>query len=287
MSFLQSTMFILETNLVFRVFAFVLLGLNIGSFLNVVIYRLPIMIKRKWRGECAEFLADEIKIDTPQDKFNLSLPASHCPQCHSPIKWWNNIPLISYVLLRGKCSICSWKISPRYFMIELLTGVLFGVNAYVFTDIYYILVCCVFIAAILCLVMIDFATFMLPDEITLPLVWFGILVNLHGLISGSLINSVLGAVIGYLSLWSLFWIFKIITKKDGLGYGDFKILAAIGAFLGVSSLITVLLFSSIVGICYAIIMRLCNKLELDKPIPFGPFLGIAAIFSLFFPHLLM
>jgi leader peptidase (prepilin peptidase)/N-methyltransferase len=277
-----STLF--ETVLWFRLGVLLILGLCFGSFLNVVIYRLPIILNAKWRGQAQEIL--ELPIEASK-KLSLSFPSSFCPKCEQKIPWWTNIPLFGYLAVRGKCYSCSQSISLRYPIIELLTAILFVAIGYHYNDSWQIVFACGFTAVIIALTFIDLDTFLLPDELTLPLIWAGLLVNLHGLFSGSLEASIFGAVIGYLSLWSIYWAFKLLTGKEGMGYGDFKLLAAIGAWLGWQSLVNVLLISSLLGIVYAITLRVLGKLESGKAIPFGPFLGGGAIASLFFTKLMM
>lgn len=278
----DSLSFLFQNNLIFRVISLMLVGLCIGSFLNVVVYRLPIILQREWRNQCLEVLGNECKLEVDQSKFNLSYPSSHCPNCKNKVPAWSNIPLLGFVLLAGKCSQCQVKISWRYPIVELLSGILFALVGYILNDSWMILACVSFIAVVLSLMLIDLDTFLLPDELTLPLVWLGLLFNLHGMFSGNLINAVIGAVVGYLSLWSLYWIFKLITKREGMGYGDFKLLAAIGAWLGWQNLVSVLLVSSLLGILYALILRLSGRLASGNPIPFGPFLGGAGIITLLF-----
>lgn len=278
----DSLSFLFQNSLTFRIVSLLLFGLCVGSFLNVVAYRLPIMLQRTWRNQCLEVLGDECKLGPDLAKFNLSYPSSHCPNCKAKVPAWSNIPLLGFLFLAGKCSQCKLKISWRYPVVELLSGILFALTAYVFNDSWMILACVSFIAITLSLMLIDLDTFLLPDELTLPLVWLGLLFNLHGMFSGDLINAVIGAVIGYLSLWSLYWVFKLITKREGMGYGDFKLLAAIGAWLGWQNLVSVLLVSSCLGIIYALVLRLSGRLASGNPIPFGPFLGGAGIVTLLF-----
>lgn len=277
-----STLF--ETVLWFRLSVLLVLGLCFGSFLNVVIYRLPIILNAKWRGQAQEIL--ELPIEASK-KLSLSFPSSFCPKCEQKIPWWTNIPLFGYLAVLGKCYSCSQPISLRYPIIELLTAMLFIAIGVHYNYSWQILFACSFTAVIIALTFIDLDTFLLPDELTLPLIWAGLLVNLHGLFSSSLEASIFGAVIGYLSLWSIYWVFKLLTGKEGMGYGDFKLLAAIGAWFGWQSLVNVLLISSLLGIVYAITLRLLGKLESGKAIPFGPFLGGGAIASLFFAKFMM
>lgn len=263
--------------LIFRVSLLFILGLCIGSFLNVVIYRLPIMLNNIWKKECQEFINEDVVIEI--EKFNLSYPSSHCPNCKTSVPFWSNIPLLGFLILRGKCHKCKDKISIRYPFVELLTGFVFAGVGYLHNELLLILLSLVFFSVLIALIFIDFDTYLLPDELTLPLVWIGLLTNLHGAISGNLEFAVLGAVAGYMSLWSIYWIFKLITGKEGMGYGDFKLLAAIGAFLGITYLCNVLLLASFLGIIYTLCLRFIGKLQKGSAIPFGPFLGVGAILT--------
>lgn len=279
---LDNLNFLFQNSLVFRLTSLLIVGSCIGSFLNVLVYRLPIMLQREWRNQCLEVLGDECKLTPDLAKFNLNYPSSHCPKCKTKIPAWTNIPLIGFLLLGGKCNNCKIKISWRYPLVELLSGILFVAAGYIFSDVWTIFASLIFIAALLSLMLIDLDTFLLPDELTLPLLWLGLLFNLQGMFSASLINSVIGAVVGYLSLWSLYWIFKLLTKREGMGYGDFKLLAALGAWLGWQNLVSVLLVSSCLGILYALVLRFSGRLDRGNPIPFGPFLGGAGIVTLLF-----
>ena len=252
-----------------------LLGLCIGSFLNVVIYRLPVMMERKWNDECCELLQ---QTNTITDKFNLATPASRCPKCGHKIKAWENIPVLSWLLLKGKCSNCKTPISLRYPLVELATGLLSLIVFLAFGPTAKMLSALVLTWAVIALTMIDFDTQLLPDDITLPLIWAGLLVNMNGLWI-PLDQAVLGAMFGYLSLWSIYWLFKLVTGKEGMGYGDFKLLAALGAWLGHSQLPLIILLSSCVGAviggAYAIIRKE------SAPFAFGPYLAIAGLIAMF------
>lgn len=272
-----------QYNLVFRVIALFLFGSIIGSFLNVVIYRLPIILQRKWRKDCCESLDIEYnKIDDLPNKYNLLTPASHCSICQAPVPFWSNIPILGFFIVRGKCHNCKSKISFQYVIIEILVALLFSYVGYTTLEVWVILAKILFISFVLCAIFIDYKTFLLPDELTLPLLWFGLLVNIHGMLSGSLANSVVGAAVGYFSLWFVFWAFKLVTRRDGMGYGDFKFLAAILAWLGIGGFIPILFIAPLLGILYFLVVYLCGKQKINHPIPFGPFLGIAAILVLFF-----
>ncbi len=246
-------------------------GLAVGSFLNVVIYRLPIMLENEWRSDCKSFL------ELPADKaetFNLSRPASSCPACGHKIRPWENIPVISYLLLRGKCASCSTHISAQYPIIEALTAALsiavaikFGVSIQTLFGLF-------LTWSLIALTMIDAQKQLLPDNITLPLLWAGLLINSSEIFT-SLEFSVYGAAIGYLILWSIYKLFKKMTGKEGMGYGDFKLLAALGAWMGWLMLPQIILLSSLVGVVIGVSMMALNKLNKGAHIPFGPYLAIA------------
>lgn len=258
-----------------------LFGLLIGSFLNVVIYRLPIMMEKEWKKECIECFPDlnpeskASKKSTNEEVFNLSIPRSRCPKCNTQIKFYDNIPVISWLLLKGKCRQCSTPISFRYPAIELLSGAMCFTVSYLLPFSYFAIAAVLFTLVLIALTFIDIDTMLLPDQITLPLLWSGLYLALVGWSSVSLIDSVIGAMAGYLILWSIYWGFKLLTGKEGMGYGDFKLLAAIGAWLGWQQLPLVVLVSSIVGAIIGIIMLKSQKKGLDKAIPFGPYLAIA------------
>ncbi len=279
--------FLFFNSLLFRAICLFLFGICIGSFLNVVIYRLPIMLQKSWRNQCVELLGAECGIGADNSHFNLLHPASHCPKCHNKVPVWTNIPILGYFLIAGKCIKCKMRISIRYPLVELVTGLLFVAIGFIESETLSIIGALIFTSIIICLILIDFDTFLLPDELTLPLVWLGLLFNLNGSICGGLTNAVIGAVVGYLFLWSIYWLFKLITKKEGMGYGDFKLLAAIGAWLGWQSLLNVIIISSLAGIIYAVIMRLTGRLLPNKPIPFGPFLGVAGLVTFFYGNKLL
>ena len=265
----------------------IVLGLLVGSFLNVVIYRVPVMLQRDWRQQCCEFLEldeKEFSKDDPTAKyeiFNLVKPDSHCPQCNAPVRAWQNIPILSYVLLRGKCAGCQKPISMRYPIIELVTGLLSGVVAWQFGATWLALAFLVLTWSLISLTMIDFDHQLLPDNITLPLLWLGLLVN--ALLPGTTVSAadaVLGAIIGYMSLWSLYWVFKMLTGKEGMGYGDFKLLAALGAWMGWQSLLLIVILSSLVGAIVGIALLLFRGRDRNIPIPFGPYLAGAGFIAM-------
>lgn len=255
----------------------VLLGLVVGSFLNVVIHRLPKMMERGWRAECAE-LAGETA--APAEPFNLMVPRSRCPACGHAIRAVENVPVLSYLALRGKCAGCRAPISARYPAVELASGLLAGYAAWRFGFTIAAAGALVYLWCMIALTGIDLDTFLLPDDITLPLLWAGLALNLFGIYT-SLPSAVIGAIAGYLSLWTVYWLFKLATGKEGMGYGDFKLLAAIGAWLGWKMLPLVILLSSFVGAVIGIGMIVFARHGRNTPIPFGPYLAIAGIIALF------
>jgi leader peptidase (prepilin peptidase) / N-methyltransferase len=253
-----------------------LLGLCIGSFLNVVIHRLPKIMERQWRAECAELSGQEAP---PAERYNLVVPRSACPACNRPITALENIPLLSWIVLRGKCAGCSARISPRYPAVEALTAALSAYIAWHFGFGVAAAGALLFTWAMIALTFIDLDTFYLPDSITLPLLWLGLLFNINGTYT-PLPGAVIGAVAGYLSLWSVYWIFKWATGKEGMGYGDFKLLAAIGAWLGWQMLPLTILLSSLVGTAIGIGLIVFAGRGRSVPIPFGPYLAIAGMIAL-------
>ena len=256
----------------------VILGLMVGSFLNVVIHRLPKMMEQEWHNNCLELQGKEIP---ETKKYTIASPRSACPKCGHMITAMENIPIMSYLFLRGKCSQCKNPISVRYPLIEALTGALLGSIAWKFGYTTTTLFAWAFTLALIALTFIDFDTQLLPDDITLPLLWLGLIFNLNvGFVD--LKAAVLGAAAGYLILWSIYWIFKLVTGKEGMGYGDFKLLAAIGAWFGWQLLPAVILLSSILGAVIGIALIAFAKHGRGTPIPFGPFLAIGGIAALFF-----
>ena len=277
---------ILEVPSVYIITALIL-GLMVGSFLNVVIYRLPLMMKREWRLQCCEYLElDEKKHrkDDPTAKlkhFNLVKPDSHCPQCNAPVRAWQNIPVLSYVMLGGKCAKCKTSISPRYPIIEVVTGILSAIVAWHIEASWYSLAALVLTWSLVALTMIDFDHQLLPDSITLPLLWLGLILAAFGLLPDvTTADSIIGAAAGYLSLWSLYWIFKLLTGKEGMGYGDFKLLAVFGAWMGWQSLLLVVILSSLVGAIVGICLIVLRGRDRNIPIPFGPYLAGAGYIAL-------
>jgi len=254
-----------------------LVGLMVGSFLNVVICRLPKMMESDWKDQCAEL---EGKPREKRPAFNLIFPRSRCDSCGHAIGTLENIPVLSYLFLRGKCRHCGSRIPPRTVLVEAATGMMSGFAAWHFGFGMAALGALLVIWSMIALAFIDIDTQLLPDSITLPLLWTGLLFNLEGGFT-SLASAVLGAVFGYLSLWSIYWLFKIATRKEGMGYGDFKLLAAIGAWLGAAQLPLVILLSSVVGAISGIAMIVFAKLGRSTPIPFGPYLAGGGLIALF------
>ena len=260
------------------------LGLLIGSFLNVVIYRLPKMMEQQWAAECAQLSSQAESVPEPFiEKFTLLSPRSRCPACGHAIAWYENIPVVSYLYLRGKCSACSTPIGWRYPAIEVTTGLLFAFCAWRWGNTFTTLAWCGFSAALLALAVIDWDTTLLPDDITLPLLWAGLMAAALGLIPGlKLHDAVWGAALGYTSLWGVYWAFKLVTGKEGMGYGDFKLFAALGAWFGGSALVPIVLMASIIGAVVGIAMKFTSGLREGGYVPFGPFLVGAGFTSLVF-----
>jgi leader peptidase (prepilin peptidase)/N-methyltransferase len=266
-------------------FVFVV-SLMVGSFLNVVIYRLPLMMERSWNAEIAEYAASQNQAVPEVDSsiapvFNLVKPDSSCPKCQHKIRAWENIPLISWLLLKGKCSQCKHPISVRYPLVELTTGLLsswvawhfgFGLAGFAVVVATWLLIAMTFI---------DLDTMLLPDQLTLSLLWLGLLLSIGSPLVSSQ-DALIGAAVGYLSLWSLYWAFKLITGKEGMGYGDFKLLAAIGAWVGWQHLPVVILLSSFVGAIVGVTLLTIQGKDKSQPIPFGPYLAAAGWLTLLY-----
>ncbi|MEI8169990.1 MAG: A24 family peptidase [Rhodoferax sp.] len=258
---------------------FGILGLLIGSFLNVVIYRLPLMLEAQWKAECAELAEKELPVT---EKFNLSVPRSRCQKCSHQISWYENIPVLSYLYLRGKCSACSTPISIRYPLVEMTTGALFLYCAWKWGATPTALLWCFFSATLLALALIDWDTTLLPDDMTLPLLWSGLVAALLQWTTVPLSAAVWGAIAGYMSLWLIYWAFKLITGKEGMGFGDFKLFAALGVWFGWQALIPIILMASVIGAMVGIVMKFSSGLREGGYVPFGPFLAGAGFTVMFF-----
>jgi leader peptidase (prepilin peptidase) / N-methyltransferase len=262
-------------------------GLLIGSFLNVVIYRVPKMLERDWQSQCEELAGKE---PTPQPKFNLVTPRSACPSCNAPITASQNVPVVSWLWLKGQCAKCGTKISARYPIVELLTGLAFAAVAYKFGYSLEAAAGMVLTAFLVALTGIDLDTQLLPDNLTLPLVWGGLLLSLWGPVwaAGATAmdpkTAIVGAAAGYLSLWSVYQVFKLLTGREGMGYGDFKLLGALGAWLGWKMLLPIILFASAVGAVVGVVMLARQGKDRSTPIAFGPFLAAAGWLALMFGH---
>ena len=276
---MQSIIEVMQSQLWFYLTTIGLISLCIGSFLNVVIYRLPLMMQREWQSECRLLLENELPGNKPKqantnEPFNLVKPNSTCPKCKTAIKPWQNIPIISWLILKGKCASCSNPISARYPAVELITALLSLIVAYSFgateQALLYIFVTWILAA----LTFIDIDHMLLPDQLTLPLVWLALIASVMGY-TITPTDAIIGAACGYLSLWSVFWLFKLLTGKEGMGYGDFKLLAVFGALLGWQSLLTIILLSSVVGAIIGIALLSIQGKDKATPIPFGPYLAIA------------
>ncbi len=273
-----------------------LLGLAVGSFLNVVVHRLPLMLERQWWGDVGAQLADAESYqrvfgsDMPErltlsssslekslaelKPLGLARPGSRCPACGHRIRWFENIPVLSWLALRGKCSACGTRIGLRYPLVELSTALLFGALGWTMCPQPLVLLWCAAMAALLALSLIDWDTTVLPDVLTLPLLWGGIVAAALGWLPGlSLMQSVAGAAAGYLSLWAVFWLFKLTTGKEGMGYGDFKLLAALGAWLGATAILPIVLMASVLGAVIGLVMKASGSLRQGRFVPFGPFLA--------------
>src|SRR6185295_17267359 len=261
------------------------LGLCIGSFLNVVIHRLPKMLEREWRAECAALSGQEPPKEEP---LNLFVPRSRCPSCGHQIGALENVPLVSWLVLRGKCSSCKARISAKYPVVELLAGIAAAYSAWRFGPSLGALGAAVFLWFTIALAVIDQETGLLPDDLTLPLLWIGLLLNLSGTFV-PLQDAVLGAVAGYLSLWLVYWAFKLITGKEGMGFGDFKMYAAVGAFLGWKMLPLVILLSSLVGLVFGAAQMFAarGRYEGSFRFHFGPYIAIAGVIALYWGEAMM
>jgi len=255
-----------------------LFGLLIGSFLNVVVYRLPVMAQR----ELDNYIAHEAGKELPHpDRFNLMVPRSACPHCGHRITALENIPIVSWLVLRGKCSDCKAPISPRYPVVEAVTGLLSAVLVWNLGSGWLGLAGLLFTYFLIAMTLIDYDTKTLPDDLTYPLLWLGLLINLNGTIV-PLRDAVIGAMAGYVSLWAVYWLFKLVTGKEGMGYGDFKLLAALGAWMGWAMLPTIIILSSVVGALVGISLIVFARRDRNNPIPFGPYLAAAGMIALLY-----
>ncbi|WP_251357993.1 A24 family peptidase [Kangiella sp. TOML190] len=283
---------LLSSNLPFLVGLVFIVGLLFGSFFNVVIHRLPIMLNREWRATATEILTEakcsvSCPTDTLPEKYNLVSPRSKCPKCQHQIGALENIPVISWLLLRGKCKNCQSKISARYPLVELLTATTSALCAYYFGFSWSLAFALLFTSYLIIGSFIDYDHKILPDQLTLPLIWFGLFAaiwvspsKIQPSFAPDLPAAVIGALAGYLSLWSIYWLFKLLTGKEGMGHGDFKLLAAIGAFVGFKMLPLVIILSTVTGAVLGILGMLISKKGRDHKIPFGPFLAIAGWITL-------
>jgi leader peptidase (prepilin peptidase)/N-methyltransferase len=260
------------------VFAFTLM---IGSFLNVVIHRLPIMMERDWREQADELVNSPSEQELPEGRFDLVMPRSRCPSCGALITAWQNIPVVSYLFLKGRCAACKTKISARYPLVELMTALLAAAVAWHFGPGWEALMAIALTIVLVTISMIDADTQLIPDSIVLPLMWLGLAMSLFHPMSGAHTlfiapsDAIVGAMAGYLTLWSIFWLFKLVTGKDGMGYGDFKLLAALGAWLGWQQLPMIIMMSAVVGAVINITLILARGKDRSIPIPFGPYLATA------------
>ncbi len=259
-----------------------LLGLLVGSFLNVVIHRLPRMLERQWAAECSELSGQDTPPATSTPAYNLLHPRSACPACGHAIAWWENIPVLSYLLLRGRCSACSASISLRYPAVEIATAALFALVGARWGLTPEGAAWAAFAAALLALALIDWDTTLLPDDITLPLVWGGLLAAYFDWTGVPLEDALWGAVGGYLSLWTVYQAFKLVTGKEGMGYGDFKLFAALGAWFGWQALVPMILIASVIGAVVGIGMKFTQGLREGGYVPFGPFLALGGLAALAF-----
>lgn len=258
-----------------------ILGAVVGSFLNVVIYRLPKILDQKWSADCRNYLDIKPAPEEAETR-NMSLlwPASNCPKCKGKIRPWHNIPIVGFLLLKGKCKDCGEPISPRYPIVELLSAIFSLVIIWKFGPTAQGLAALLMTWSLIALTGIDFDEHLLPDSITLPLMWAGLIVNSFGLFT-DLQSALWGAILGYMSLWSVYWVFKLVTGKEGMGFGDFKLLAALGAWLGWNYLPTIILMSSLVGLVFALLFMIFSGNKKGAPIAFGPYLAVAGWICLF------
>jgi len=259
-----------------------LLSLLVGSFLNVVIHRFPTAMMQEWKHECNLLLGQNTRDNTPSPGLlsSISWPASHCPKCKEPLKKWHNIPLISYLFLKGKCAFCSISISPRYPIIELLTAALSMAVSWILGPSWAGILGILLVYFLVPMSFIDLDHKLLPDQLTLPLLWIGLIINSFDIFV-SLESALWGAIIGYLSLWTVYWAFRLITGKHGMGYGDFKLLAALGAWLGWEAIPMIILMSAVAGVIIGLGFRLCRT-DTDPEMPFGPLLALGGLVFLLY-----
>ena len=267
-------------NPVFAVALALVVGLCVGSFLNVVVHRLPKIMERDWRAQCAELRGESVPSENPP-AYNLAVPRSACPECGHRIGALENIPVVSWLVLRGACRACRKPISIRYPLVEMLGGLLAAYAIWRFGLTWKGGAACVLLWMLIALTFIDFDTQLLPDNVTLPLLWAGLIVNLFGVFV-PLADAVIGAIAGYLALWIVYWLFRLIRGKEGMGYGDFKLLAALGAWLGWQMLPLIILLSSVVGAFIGITLMVFKGRDHNIPLAFGPYLAIAGGIALFF-----
>lgn len=264
-----------------------LVSLMVGSFLNVVIHRLPIMMERSWKQEYQSYFSSDDDVqDAEPGTYNLIKPDSTCPACNHKIRAWENIPVISYLLLRGKCASCRASISIRYPMVELFTAIVCTVTAWHFGPSTQALWAVLFSFILIALLFIDLDKMLLPDQLTLPLLWLGLLLSTGNVFVGPT-DAIIGAAAGYLSLWSVYWAFKLLTGKEGMGYGDFKLLAALGAFTGWQGLPVIILLSSFVGAAAGIAIMVLQNKGKSLAIPFGPYLAVAGWITLLYKDIII
>ncbi len=281
LSFVDNLISLFQQSSFFFYFTVASISLAVGSFLNVVIYRMPKMMEYNWYQECREFLADEV-VNVEAKKLTamtLSKPDSTCPNCGHKIRFYENIPVLSWLALKGKCSSCSNRISARYPLVELATMLLCLVVAHHFGATVATPLVILLTWGLIALTMIDFDHMLLPDQITLPLLWLGLLININGTFV-PLSDAVIGAAVGYMSLFSVFWLFKLLTGKDGMGYGDFKLFAVFGAWIGWQLLPLLILMASVVGAIIGIALMVFKNHQKEQGIPFGPYLAIAGWITL-------
>ncbi|MDR5780369.1 A24 family peptidase [Caballeronia sp. LZ065] len=265
----------------------IVFGLVIGSFLTVVVHRLPVMLERAWRAEVEAAAADASKASSPAEtdpypaRYNLAVPRSACPHCKHVLRAWENIPVVSYLAQRGRCSACGARVSPRYPLTELATGALAALALYAYGPGWNSVAAFGLCATLLVAALIDYDTRYLPDVLTLPLLWAGLIVNLGDTGFASLQDAVTGAIVGYLFLWSVYWLFKLARGVEGMGYGDFKLFAAIGAWLGWAPLAQVVLIAAIAGAAFGIVATMRKRMRFEEPLPFGPFLAAGGAITLF------